>query len=60
MQVSGLNALQSGILAYDLRHGYRGAEASVLDAALWQETLRRTRKVGPLAPAIVIAVAEDR
>ena len=60
MQVSGLNALQSGILAYDLRHGYRGAEASVLDAALWQETLRSTRKVGPLVPAIVIAVEEDR
>ena len=60
MQTSGLNALQTGILAYDQRHGYRGAEASVLDAELWTNTLRSTRNVGPLAPAIVIAVADDR
>ena len=60
MQTSGLNALQTGILAYDQRHGYRGAEASVLDAELWRNTLRSTRNVGPLAPAIVIAVADDR
>ena len=60
MQTSGLNALQTGILAYDERHGYRGAEASVLDAELWKTTLRSTRNVGPLAPAIVIAVADDR
>ena len=60
MQTSGLNALQTGILAYDQRHGYRGAEASVLDAELWRNTLRFTRNVGPLAPAIVIAVADDR
>ena len=60
MQTTGLNALQTGILAYDQRHGYRGAEASVLDAELWKTTLRSTRNVGPLAPAIVIAVADDR
>ena len=60
MQTSGLNALQTGILAYDQRHGYRGAEASLLDAELWRNTLRSTRNVGPLAPAIVIAVADDR
>ena len=60
MQTNGLNALQTGILAYDERHGYRGAEASVLDAELWKTTLRSTRNVGPLAPAIVIAVADDR
>ena len=60
MQTTGLNALQTGILAYDQRHGYRGAEASVLDAELWKTTLRSTRNVGPLAAAIVIAVADDR
>jgi len=60
MQTTGLNALQTGILAYDQRHGYRGAEASVLDAELWKTTLRSTRNVGPLVPAIVIAVADDR
>ena len=60
MQLSGLKALQTGILDYDQRHGYRGVEASVLDAELWQSTLRAKPNVGPLGAAIVVSVADDR
>lgn len=60
MQESGAKALQSGILSYDTRHGYRGVEANIPDAALWAETLIEKPIVGALEPAIVIAVADDR
>lgn len=59
-QVSAVSAVQSGIRAYDKRHGYRGAELKTLDPAIWQETLRKTPKVGPLDPAIVTHVYNDR
>ena len=60
MQESGVEALQSGILSYDTRHGYRGVEANIPDAELWTETLIDTAIVATLEPAIVIAVANDR
>jgi penicillin-binding protein 1A len=60
MQTNGVKALQAGILAYDRRHGYRGAEDSIEDASLWAPRLNDTPSVGPLEPAIVIAVANDR
>ncbi len=60
MQESGVKALQSGIVSYDTRHGYRGAEANIPDAELWTETLLDKAIVATLEPAIVIAVADDR
>jgi len=59
-QVSAVSAVQTGIRAYDKRHGYRGAELKILDPTTWQETLKKTPKVGPLEPAIVTRVYDDR
>ena len=59
-QTSGLMALQSGILSYDKRHGYRGPEIKSLANEVWEETLRQTATVGNLEPAIVTRVADDR
>ena len=59
-QTSGLKALQSGILSYDKRHGYRGPEIKSLANEVWEETLRQTATVGNLEPAIVTQVADDR
>jgi penicillin-binding protein 1A len=60
MQKSGVDALHSGVLSYDQRHGYRGAEKSEIEESLWVETLKTTRDVGPLEPAIISLVADDR
>jgi len=59
-QVSAVNAVQSGIRDYDKRHGYRGVEIKNLDQTTWHETLRKTPTVGPLEPAIVTGVYDDR
>merc|ERR1711965_1147319 len=53
-------ALQSGILSYDKRHGYRGPEIKSLANEVWEETLRQTATVGNLEPAVVTQVADDR
>jgi penicillin-binding protein 1A len=64
-QVAANGALQDGLIAYDKRHGYRGAEASLrvdADGNLpedWQEKLRAYRTIGPLQPAIVSAIQAD-
>ena len=60
MQKSGVDALHSGVLSYDQRHGYRGVEKSEIEESLWVETLKTTRDVGPLEPAIISLVADDR
>ncbi len=60
MQENGVNALHSGVLSYDQRHGYRGVEKSGIDKSLWAETLKTTRDIGPLEPAIINLVADDR
>jgi penicillin-binding protein 1A len=58
MQSYAVQALQSGIIAYDQRHGYRGAEQSGLAEADWPEALR-AKVYGGLEPAIVTEVLED-
>ena len=58
MQSYAVQALQSGIIAYDQRHGYRGAEQSGLAEADWPEALR-SKVYGGLEPAIVTEVLED-
>ena len=59
-QASAVSAVQSGIRAYDKRHGYRGAELKNIDPTTWQETLRKTLIIGLLQPAIVTSVHDDR
>jgi penicillin-binding protein 1A len=59
MQKSAVKALQSGIMAYDKRHGYRGPEQSALAEEEWRAVLNKTSVYGNLEPAIVSEVAED-
>jgi penicillin-binding protein 1A len=59
MQSHAVKALQTGIMAYDRRHGYRGVEQSGLEEDSWAEVLRKTRVYGGLEPAIITEVAED-
>jgi penicillin-binding protein 1A len=59
MQKSAVKALQSGIMAYDERHGYRGPEQSALAQEDWDSILKKTSSFGGLEPAIVSEVAED-
>mgnify|MGYP006072500489 FL=1 len=59
MQKSAVKALQSGIMAYDKRHGYRGPEQSDLVEEEWQSILGKTPIYGSLEPAIVSEIAED-
>jgi penicillin-binding protein 1A len=56
-----------GLIAYDKRHGFRGAErqlpptgSSADTIARWREALAGTGPVGDLQPAIVTSVANDR
>ena len=59
MQSRAVKALQAGIMAYDQRHGYRGAEIAEVAQEDWEATLKSTAVYGELEPAIVTVVAED-
>ncbi len=59
MQSHAVEALQAGIMAYDERHGYRGAEVTEIAPEDWQTTLKSTATYGGLEPAIVTEVADD-
>lgn len=61
LQTAGNQALQKALLAYDKRHGYRGAEHHYDLAAddgeeKWQQLLRNYSTLGGLKPALVTAV----
>lgn len=59
LQAKATESLQSGIMAYDGRHGYRGVEQSMVAEDRWQEVLDQTSTLGDLEPAIVISAAAD-
>jgi len=59
LQSHAVTALQAGIMAYDLRHGYRGVEQTALEQDSWAEILRKTPVYGGLQPAIITEVADD-
>lgn len=64
LQVNANKAAQTGLLAYDRRHGYRGPEqhflldpdAPIISAAQY---LKNIGNIGPLLPAIVLDVQEQ-
>ena len=71
LQAAAQSAVINGLLAYDQRHGYRGAELNTLAESpttptienpdktnLWRATLTKTATVGRLIPAIVSLVGE--
>ena len=68
LQAAAQNAVRRGLIAYDRRRGYRGAEARVnvvmtpdeeVDPAATAAALAPYRSVGGLHPAVVVAVGED-
>lgn len=58
LQEKADQALRTGLVAYDWRHGYRGPESHVENPERWQETLDKTPVVGAMQPAIVVSVSE--
>ena len=66
LQAAALKAVQVGLLDYDRRHGYRGAEAQLEGVDLvgaeraksWQDQLQQISAVGGLLPAAVLDVGE--
>lgn len=58
LQEAGRDAVMAGVEAYDLRHGYRGAEQHIAEASQWVNVLRNTQVVAGMRPAIVTDVAE--
>jgi penicillin-binding protein 1A len=63
-QEAATRAIRDALIAYDRRHGWRGAEASIELAsddsvAQWQQELRDYRAIAGLQPALVTEVAND-
>lgn len=59
LQEKATQSLQKGLIAYDSRHGYRGAEQQQLPEEDWQQILSNTPVYGGLEPAIITQVADD-
>ena len=59
MQRKAVESLQSGILTYDRRHGYRGPERSAIQPQDWLKVLAETPKYAKLEPMIVSDVEKD-
>ena len=64
-QLQGQQALRQGLLAYDRRHGYRGAEAQLdvvydgSDMPRWLQRLQATPTIAGMRAAVVTTVAEQ-
>jgi penicillin-binding protein 1A len=70
MQINANKSLRKALLAYDMRHGYRGPEQHVdlpddeameelEETEVWQESLEGFKKRGNLYPALVIATEDQ-
>ena len=61
-QKAAQKAVVSGLLEYDRRHGWRGAEQTLpgSDLAQWRGALKSIDAIGPLQPAVVTDVTESR
>jgi penicillin-binding protein 1A len=57
-QIAANNALNSGLIEYDQRHGYRGPEANLANAPRdnWLQELAKYRSLSGLQPAAVTQV----
>ncbi len=58
LQRSAKRALTKGLIDYDTRHGYRGAEEhfDLVDREDWLEKLKRLRTVNGLVPAVITKI----
>ncbi len=56
------DAIRKGMVAYDRRHGWRGAHAQIEIGGGWQQRLTQIRMPGlaPWQAAVVLAIATDR
>ncbi|MCW8841117.1 MAG: penicillin-binding protein 1A [Gammaproteobacteria bacterium] len=64
MQTAANQALHNHLLAYEHRHGYRGAEKHIelteeADTTVWQQALDGMSAIGGLQPALVVGLAEQ-
>ena len=59
LQAHAAQSLQSGIIAYDGRHGYRGVEQANLPEDAWHKILNETPIYAGLEPVIVSEAADD-
>ncbi|GAB6041177.1 penicillin-binding protein 1A [Endothiovibrio diazotrophicus] len=64
LQNAANRALRHALLAYDRRHGYRGAERHLehttgMNPAQWDDELRQLPRHGGLVPGVVIALDGD-
>lgn len=61
LQEAANQALRTGLIEYDQRHGYRGPEKQLpdLDQEAWLKALAQQRNLGNLEPAIVTAVEKE-
>jgi penicillin-binding protein 1A len=60
LQKAANNALMNSLIAYDMRHGYRGAEQnlSALSSSRWPAVLQTLPPLGPLQPAVITQVGD--
>jgi penicillin-binding protein 1A len=64
LQRAADTSLRSGLLEYDVRHGYRGAIGSIdiklqEDPLIWDGILKKKGKIADLTPALVTAVDKN-
>jgi len=59
LQQGARQAVREGLLEYDQRHGWRGAEQRLTAQADWQAALAEQKAFADLEPAIVSQVNED-
>lgn len=56
LQEHAQQAIRSGLIAYDRRHGYRKPKQTAIPESLWAQTLAKTRSISQFLPAIVTQV----
>lgn len=59
LQKAANNALRQGLLDYDKRHGYRGAEKSNIPSSQWTQILKDQKTIAYLEPAIVTGINDQ-
>ncbi len=64
LQLAANNSIRNALNSYDVRHGYRGAEATIKladDTTIdqWQQNLKSMRTVSGLIPGLVTEVSPD-
>ncbi len=59
LQTAANTALRKGLLDYDKRHGYRGAEQKALPKDQWLKMIKEQKTLANLEPAIVSSIEDQ-